>query len=292
MVMVGFGLVACKIGPDPGAGPMGPGPMGPAPQQAQVGGSWSCVDLMTCYGKCPGLNPDCTSACDPNGTPAAQAANGEVFRCIAQSGCQDEPCISSTCAAQLQACVNTPGGTVATAPPPEDPDPGPGPASAPPASAAVPDSDFILHTDNGDFVPELVVVAQGVPVALEGTWQDSRRNFVLELHGGSYTASDQGSGPSGSAHTTETGTWSLSGTTLTVTPTAAHLNTLDRIHETSQATAPDAPRTWTLVGATLQYVKFGDPNRTVHRVDGLLLGGTAPSWDPVGQFAHTLRRAR
>jgi len=275
-------------------GPYGPAP-GQGPQQVQ-GGVSGCVDLMTCYGKCPGLTQDCTGRCDATGTPAAQGANTDVFRCIAQYQCQDENCITTNCTAQLQTCANTPGTNVAMAPPSPPSEQQPSQPAQPQGTSLPPvsDAEFVFTGNGLDYVPELIVAQQGVPVLLDGLWADTKHSFSLELRGNTYTITFAGSSAyfQSGARITETGTWSLAGTNMTVTPSSAHLSATSKLHQEGEDSKTDPPRAWTLIGARLQFQKFGDASHATYQVDGLVISGTAPSWDSVGAFSHTMRRAR
>ena len=278
----------------------------PPPPAGQAGGTGGCLDVTRCYGTCRGLAPECTNACDATGTPAASAANLELFRCINANQCADEACITSQCAAPLQTCTATPGVQLAQSGPPGAPQPQPPVQQPPPAPPpgelqtapnlpAIADAEFVFHGQNGlDYVPELRVVAKGVPVSLDGLWSDTKHNFTIELHADTYVVTFAQSSAyfQAGTTTTERGTWSLADTTFTMTPSETHLAATSKLHGTSQTSPNDPPRTWTLVGATLAFEKFGDATHATYRVDGLVLSGTSPSWDAVGAFAHTVRRTR
>jgi len=77
-----------------------------------------------------------------------------------------------------------------------------------------------------------------------------------------------------------------------VTPSSAHLSATSKLHQEGEDSKTDPPRAWTLIGARLQFQKFGDASHATYQVDGLVISGTAPSWDSVGAFSHTMRRAR
>ena len=281
---------------------MGPTAAAPGTQAMAAGGSSGCVDLMSCYGKCDNLAVDCTSRCDTWGTPDARAANAAVFQCIAQFQCRDEPCVTANCGPQLATCVNTPGANLAVAPggpgaqePP--PPPPPGPAAV--ATTAAPDEVFEYRTANGTFVPEVRIVAHGLPVQLQGVWREGRHDVTLELTGATYLLkyAETAHGTGGVAHA-ETGDWQMEGPLLVLIPRTVGMETtnvtggMGGFHQEGQAIAPDPARRWNLEGTTLEWVSFG-PDKAVHHTEGLVIQGPAPSW--AGQpttWTWTLRRAR
>ena len=250
-------------------------------------GTAGCVDVLACYRACPQLAADCTARCDALGTAEARAANLALIRCFGANNCQDESCMTTNCAAQFQACVGAVAAPAASAPA----------APTAPANAGSPagvsDNDFQFVGEDGlTYVPELTIVAHGVPLGLAGVWRESKRNVTFEIAGGgTYTLRlDEAVPGTGAVTHTETGEWRIDGSSLVVTPKQVGLTGLDVIHQEHDEVTPDVPRTWSIEGVTLEWTTMG----TVHEVrhaDGLVLSGPTPSWTS-GPWNWTLRRAK
>lgn len=141
---------------------------------------------------------------------------------------------------------------------------------------------------------------EGVSVPLAGTWCDDHRHIVLRIEaGGRYHLSAGGgairSGNSRAditaASSSEAGTWSLEGSTLTLSPDGYRLTGLGEGKQTSEGGAADPPRQWSVVGVTIEYTPHGQD--TPRRRPGLRVTGQSPTWYyPSGEMNWVLRSVR
>ncbi len=162
--------------------------------------------------------------------------------------------------------------------------------------------DFIYKSPNGlEYVADSHVSAEGVAVTLAGEWRDDHRNIILRLRdGGRYELTESGgvlvgekisSSVAYGSRTAERGTWTLEGTTLTLSPESAGLSGsvgLRNVEGTAEKAEP--PRQWSLVGVKIQYTPEG--KNVVMERSGLHIRGPSPGWYyPNGDWDLVLRSA-
>lgn len=162
--------------------------------------------------------------------------------------------------------------------------------------------DFVYKSPNGlEYVADSHVSAEGVAVTLAGEWRDDHRNIILRLRdGGRYELTQSGGVLVGEkisnsvaygSRTAERGTWTLEGTTLTLSPESAGVSAsvgLRKVDRTAEKAEP--PRQWSLVGVKIQYTPEGKD--VVMERSALHIRGPSPAWYyPNGDWDLILRSA-
>jgi len=65
----------------------------------------SCMETLSCYGRCQPLTGDCMSSCEQHTTPASAQQARAVLQCMGQSHCGDMGCVAQHCGPQVTACT-------------------------------------------------------------------------------------------------------------------------------------------------------------------------------------------
>jgi len=174
-----------------------------------------------------------------------------------------------------------------------------GPKTSVPSSTGEPD-DFLYKSESGlVYIAPNQVVAEGVSVVLAGVWREDHRSITLRiLEDGHYQLTVGGGALGGTSrsdlvasNSAEQGTWTLDGTTLTLTPGAYGLSGLAEGKTSSGSGTADGPRQWNVVGLTIEYTPSGSD--TARRRPGLRVSGPSPSWYyPPGDITWDFRSAR